>query len=152
MSGARVVIDYDFAPLERAFRGLQELGQDPHEMLGLMGESLISSTQRRFETSTDKDGNPWKPSKRVLKKGGKTLVIKGWEGLKGSISYNILPDSVEWGSHLVYAAIHQFGGHAGRGAVVPIPQRAFLGVNDEDLDELEAIGYDFLADAAGALA
>ena len=150
MSGARVVVDYDFSPMDRLLSGLEEFGVRPEPMLDEMGGEMVSSTQRRFETSTGPDGKPWTPSKRALKQGGKTLVDQGH--LRGSITHNVGADEVEWGSNLVYAAIHQFGGHAGRGAVVPIPQREYLGVDDVDIEILEGIGYDFLADAAGVAA
>jgi len=40
------------------------------------------------------------------------------------------------GTNVVYAAIHQFGGKAGRGRKVTIPARPFLKLTDEDLEKI----------------
>lgn len=58
--------------------------------------------------------------------------------LLGSINYQAAADSVRIGPHRVYAAIHQFGGRAGRGKKVKIPARPYLVVQDEDLAEMKA--------------
>ena len=41
------------------------------------------------------------------------------------------------GTNTVYAAIHNFGGKAGRGCKVEIPARPFLRLTQEDEDDIE---------------
>ncbi len=45
---------------------------------------------------------------------------------------------------MIYAAIHQFGGRAGRGHAAKIPARPFLVVQDDDLEEIKEIILDYL--------
>ena len=66
-------------------------------------------------------------------KGGKKILIHTGRLLQ-SITYEALKDKVEIGSNLPYAAIHQFGGWAGRGRKVYIPARPYLVVQEEDID------------------
>lgn len=63
--------------------------------------------------------------------GFKTLVRSA--RLKNSISYRLISNGIEVGTNVVYAAIHQYGGKAGRGRSVTIPARPYLVVQDEDL-------------------
>lgn len=42
-----------------------------------VGEALVSGTKKRFDEKKDPEGTPWKPSRRALEKGGKTLMHSG---------------------------------------------------------------------------
>jgi phage virion morphogenesis protein len=53
------------------------------------------------------------------------------------------------GVNKVYAAIHHFGGPAGRGRKVTIPPRPYLGLSEADREEIRAILNDYLAAAGG---
>ncbi len=59
--------------------------------------------------------------------GGKTLIDK--HNLYDSYVYQLPTDGVEIGSAKVYAAIHHFGGKAGRGHKTNITARPVLGVS-----------------------
>ena len=51
--------------------------------------------------------------------------------LRSSIQVtSVTPRSVTVGTNLPYAAIHQFGGMAGRGRKVRIPARPFMGIDE----------------------
>jgi phage virion morphogenesis protein len=65
--------------------------------------------------------------------------------LKASIGWKVLGDTIAVGTNLVYAAIHQFGGRAGRGMKVRIPARPFLGLTEEDRREAEALLLEWLS-------
>jgi len=106
------------------------------------GEALVASTRQRFETGARPDGTKWDKSKRVIAKGGQTLVDTGI--LKNSIGYEATRETVAIGTAEVYGAIHQFGGQAGRGKKVTIPERAYLGINDDDKEELKGIAEDYI--------
>lgn len=103
-----------------------------------IGEHLASTTVQRFRSSTGPDGERWKPSRRVLENPGeKTLVLQGH--LRQSITFLAAGDQVEVGSNLVYAAIHQLGGDAGRNGTAHLDPRPFLGIDDDDQDEIDDI-------------
>lgn len=56
--------------------------------------------------------------------------------LMNSITSYYDNDSAEVGSNEPYAAIHQFGGKAGRGRKVDIPARPFLVLTPQDEDDI----------------
>ncbi len=101
-----------------------------------------------------KDGTLTKGKKTHTKKGyvtagferyamkRKILTLKGH--LRKSISYKASRDSLVVGSNEKYAAIHQFGGKAGRGRKVVIPPRPFIGVGSKDEREIERIAQTYL--------
>ena len=64
----------------------------------------------------------------------KILVTQGL--LVGSIDWRAGNEDLRVGTNLAYAAIHNFGGKAGRGKKVVIPPRPFMVVQDEDLEEI----------------
>ena len=77
--------------------------------------------------------------------GGKTLDKESH--LKDSIDYAATSDKVMVGSNLPYARIHQLGGKTGKGHKVDMPARPYLGVSEEDMDEVRETMADFLAGA-----
>lgn len=107
MSGVRLNLDgQDEATA--AFAALGDRAQSARGMYENIGMSLVTSTLHRFETGTGPDGSPWPPSLRVLAHGGKTLVETA--RLMRSITYQAADRSVEVGTNVLYAAIHQLGG------------------------------------------
>lgn len=114
-------------------------------MLDDIGGYLVFSTQQRFETGRGPDGAPWKPSIRALAQGGQTLVDQAF--LVQSITHNAGSDRVVVGSNLIYAAIHQEGGKAGRNQSVDLPARPYLGISPEDDLEIGRIVDDHLREA-----
>ena len=71
-----------------------------------------------------KDGNLRASARRKLE--GGLAILQNTGTLRGSIRASPGRYSVTVGSVLEYAAIHQFGGMAGRGKKVRIPARPFL--------------------------
>lgn len=94
--------------------------------------------------SQQKEGRPekWTPLakstiKQRTKKGywpGKILQIKG--DLAASITSKYDDNSAVVGTNKVYAAIHQFGGDAGRNKKVKIPARPYLKITDNNQKEI----------------
>jgi phage gpG-like protein len=109
MPGFGMTATFDDVQLSDAVHRLAEFpGERQNALFAAIGNAGVTKTVLRFQTQTGPDGQPWLPSKRVLKEGGKTLQLHGY--LVGSIVYNLLANGVEWGSGLVYALIHQLGG------------------------------------------
>lgn len=126
------------------------VGYDKKAMFTEIGEYGVHSTQMRFLNQSDVDGNPWKQSWRAKLKGDKTLQNNG--RLMSELHHNLIPNGVEWGSGLVYAAALQYGAHilpkTGQYLVFNVagnwrkvkevvnPPRTFLGINAEDDEEI----------------
>jgi phage virion morphogenesis protein len=115
-----------------------------------IGEIVDESVQRNFEEHRAPDGTPWAPlaesTRRQKAKRGRNpddILIMS-RILMGSLHPEAYPDRMEMGTDIIYAAIHQFGGLAGRGHSVEIPERPFLGVRDEDWLEIKAAVLVFL--------
>ena len=65
---------------------------------------------------------------------GKPLIDTG--ALRGNINQAYDNDTALVGTNMVYAAIHNFGGMAGRNRKVRIPARPFLVLTNEDKQDL----------------
>lgn len=118
------------------------------DLMDTIGETFVSSTQQRFQDGIGPDGKKWQQSKRAAAEGGQTLVKSAQ--LRNSISYEASPQMVCVGSNKIYARIHQLGGKAGRGRKVTIPERPYLGINDEDRAEIKALMVEELKSMFGA--
>jgi len=121
-----------------------------------------ASTLARFRKSVGPGGVPWDESKR----GGQTLVKSGRLarsfGTSPDSLVKVTPTSAEWGTNVVYAGIHQFGGRTAAHVIkarrakalyIPgigfrksvrhpgsnIPARPFLGLDAEDELAIEDI-------------
>lgn len=76
-----------------------------------IGESLLISTENRFDTQTGPDGQKWKdvkPSTRKRKKHSKVLTEQGH--LRGDVHYQVSDNQLLLGVGIAYGAIHQLGG------------------------------------------
>ncbi len=133
-----------------------------------IGEYMIRRTQERFSREEDPEGKRWKKhspitlplawrrkGKRTYTKSGKVTkgfsryvaarkILTASHQLRMSITYKESPDKVVVGTNKVYAAIHQFGGKAGRGRKVNIPARPVLGINDDDRAEAVRILKEYM--------
>lgn len=108
-----------------------------------IGETIVEMTQFNFENERSPDGEPWIPSKRASENGDKTL--QDTRRLYDSITYLAALDGsfVEVGSNVVYAAIHQAGGKAGRNKNITLPARPYLGLTGEHKAEIGDLVIDF---------
>lgn len=152
---------------ERLVLALDHLALTPARSEGLMrvlGQALVETTRRRFETSTAPDGTPWtplNPAYAEVRKPHRILVQAGMRGgLKGSIHYRAWTREVVVGTDKIYGAVHQFGAvikpvkakalvfRMGRGLVfarkVTIPARPYLGFGPRDVAAVEAATAAFL--------
>lgn len=144
-------ITLDDREVRQALERLQRRLSDLSPVMRDIGELLVERAKQRFEASTAPDGSRWAPnsaatlgallarsranfrkdgslSKRgtARKAGKKPLIDTGT--LMGQMFYRASASEVTVGNTMRYAAIHQFGGQAGRGKKVTIPARPFLPV------------------------
>ena len=159
MTGARMEIDGSEAALAALGQAAARADR-PRELWDAVGQALVDSTQNRFETETDPEGNPWPDSLRKLVEGGRTLTDTA--RMVSSLTHEPSDAGVAVGTNAIQAAIHQMGGTIraktskglrfrapGKGgwmtkSKVTMPRRAFLGLDDEDEAEITAIAGDWL--------
>lgn len=88
----------------------QVRNKDP--VLDAIGGELLKRVQLNFRNSQSPEGVPWAPLK---KRAGKPLL--NTTRLRNSITCEVNGDSVNIGTNVIYAAVHNFGGdiqHAAR--------------------------------------
>lgn len=151
MGGVTLHIDYNDQQIQRVLTRLIETGQNPAPIMKDIAAYGENSTRDRFKDGVAPDGSAWKPSQRVMERGGKTLIDSS--RLLDSIVSNSGGDFAEWGSNAIYAAIHQVGGEirakTGKGLFfrtpdgsgrrvkkVTIPARPYLGINADDEENI----------------
>ncbi len=153
-AGVRIDVKWDDREVKAALRALSARLGNMRPVLDEIGQKLVTSVIRRFETERGPDGVEWEKSGRASRESGQTLTDTG--RLRASITHRASRDEVVVGTNVLYAAIQQFGGktlaHTIRprdkkalfwpGAEHPvakvnhpgslIPARPFLGVDEGD--------------------
>lgn len=155
MSSVSVRIDGEVEELLARLNQMSEI--DRAGVMNAIAEGIRTSTLERFCSEESPEGSKWKPSIRAERKGGKTLTKSA--GLKNSIKAQADGSGAAVGTNLIYAATHQFGAErtirakksrylrfqiGDRWVSVPsvrvnIPARPFLGISQEDKEEIKEI-------------
>lgn len=141
-------IKVDNKTVNDALSRLASATANPRSALLAIGEDLVLSTKKRFETSTAPDGTRWapnKPSTLKRKKGNKPLVGKT-HLLSQQINYAVDGNCLHIGSPMEYAAMQQFGGQKSKFPNLwgDIPARPFLGISDADEQMIVSNVADYL--------
>lgn len=171
---AGVVIDLTMLGGRVVKRRLDRLSRlDTIDLLETVGAVAESQVRRRLsDEKTAPDGTPWPELsegyaawKRGRSSGG---LLQLYGDLTDSIQFLVSGDEVEVGSNVKYAATHNYGdkreasswsGGRGRSGgkvassthTVEFPARTFLGLSDENKDELEEVVIDWLREELGLL-
>lgn len=137
---------------------LKQMGSfDKAGVLNAVAEGLRTSTMERFSREQSPEGEKWTPSIRAGSSGGKTLTQTA--ALKNSIRAKSDDSGAAVGTNDIRAATHQFGDTrtirakngkyltfqvGGRwvrkaSVTVHIPARPFLGISQEDQEEIRDI-------------
>ena len=143
--------------VQAALKELAARGTNMRAVFHTIGEGIVERTKRRFETSLDPAGRPWKPNSAVtlglfsssllgqkskVNKGGtlnasgrralanKKPLIEGGD-LRRQFTISATNGTLTVSNTMEYAAIQQFGGKAGRGRKVTIPARPFLPIHQD---------------------
>lgn len=161
MSAITVTIDGEIEGLTERLRRLSEF--DRRGVLNAIGESLRTSTEERFQSERDPEGEKWVQSVRARDNGGKTLTVT--TKLKTSIKVTVNNSGLAVGTNDIRAATHQLGDtriiraknkkslafYVGgelrmvKQVTVHIPARPFLGISDDDKRDI----MDMLEEVAG---
>jgi phage virion morphogenesis protein len=118
------------------------------ELLDNLGSIVISQTQKRIESAGPApDGKQWPEwSDNYAKtRHGNHALLQNEGYLKGSFEASVTGKNLSVGSNLVYAATHQYG-DKDRG----IPARTYLGLSDDNNDEVKSAVDDWLASVVQA--
>jgi len=83
-----------------------------------IGEIVRERAMQSFASGMSPDGAPWKPSRRALLQGGKTLIDTAI--LRNSIHVTPGSASVRVGTPVQYAGTHQFGAKRGSFGMVSV--------------------------------
>jgi phage virion morphogenesis protein len=163
MAGALIQEQIDEREVLKVFGFIGSKTKDKTPAMKSIGQYMIRRTQERFSAEHDPEGNPWTPlsamtysrsfkGKRFTRKGlskkfttyilNRKILTKTHQ-LRHSITDEATNESVTIGTNKIYAAIHQFGGMAGRGKKTKIPARQYLGINNEDRTEFGHIIWAF---------
>lgn len=135
--------------IERAIQELINKGDDLTAPMKSIGEEMVNRTQQRFRDKEAPDGTPWAPNApSTEKRKGHDRVLEGEsKQLAKQFSYSASNEGVEWGSLMVYGPMMHWGGTK---AEFPhlwgdIPGREFVGLNDNDEDEVLATLADYFS-------
>lgn len=164
MSGAIIEVKVEDKEVRELLTTLKERTQNLKPAMSIIGQIVRSSVIRNF----DEEGRPRKwqslsmatlyariggaSSKKkyggtkigAIRKLANHKILQDKATLKNSINAKAFSDRVEVGTNVIYGAIHQFGGQAGRGKKVFIPARPFLMVQDEDWPTIKDAISDYL--------
>ena len=144
--GAGITFRQDDSDAQKLLGGILSRIKNKASAMKILGSIAQTSIVRNFEVG----GRPtkWKalsPETLKIKKGSGILKDRGMAGgLMGSVNFKPFNDSVVVHANKVYAAIHHFGGMAGRGRKVKIPARPYMMIQDEDLKEMQAALNEFV--------
>ncbi|WP_435640328.1 phage virion morphogenesis protein [Micavibrio aeruginosavorus] len=146
--------------IKKALARLSDKGMR-RDLLDQIGAKGVSQTQQHFNDQESPDGVKWPKSLRAIEAKGETLKKSG--RLFSSITHNATSTGVEWGTNVVYAGIHQFGGDIKpktkkalafriggkfiRVKKVTIPARPFLGLSDKDRNGIADVVEDWVQGA-----
>ena len=147
-------LEGDTRQLLRRMQNVAEI--DKKGLNAALAEGVRESTLERFKNSVGPSGKRWKVSIRAASEGGKTLIKSAQ--LRNSIKSKSDATGFAVGTNVKYAATHQFG-ESGRTILrfqiggewvlkkqvkIRIPARPFLGLSDEDMQEIEATVEEFI--------
>lgn len=152
MSGFTYTISVEDEEIRTGLPGLIGKMENMAALHKSVGEHMLNSVEDNFDNETAPDGTPWAHhapatvASRLRRNGNAELTILRESGaLAGSFNYEADADQVEIGTPTIYAAIHHFGGAAGRNQSVDIPARPILGVSSDDEIALAEMAQDFLS-------
>lgn len=160
-------VKFDGTAATASLRGLLAGIENPAPLLAQLGEYTLRTTRDRFKTQTGPDGTAWAAlqpwyKKEKSKNKNRVLTLRGF--LRGQLVSQVVGGkSVEVGSNLAYAAVHQFGSDRQQNLerlkrrhktefiqrTVTIPARPYLGLSDADQNELVERTLDWLRTSGG---
>lgn len=123
---------------ERIAKGIGDADLD--ELLDRLGAELAWETRKRLTSEKrSAEGVAWAPRRDPSET---HPLLQRTNRLSSSIEHRVVPEGVEVGSNLIYAAAQMFGSPE-----QGILARPFLGIDEDDAKALETVAVEFLAEA-----
>lgn len=166
MAGVQII--GDFKRLKRVIRKLDLSSSELTAVNRQIGQVIKEGTIERFQSEKSPEGEKWVPlaestliararkrsNKLKTKKGeytkrARTIManakpLKDTGKLMSSLSVKANKQGVAVGTNAVQAGLMQMGGTAGRGRKVKVPARPFLGMSDEEKQDIQNLLIDFI--------
>lgn len=148
-------ITIDVSGLDEAFLRLKPIFEfEPSELMTNIAFIGEEQTLRRIqEEKTAPDGTPWQPNTQ-----GTSILMDTGKNLAGSLASRATAHEAEWGATWEYAHVHQdgttivpkngkalvfkLGGKTIVAKNVTIPARPFVGLSDDNIEEIIGIVTD----------
>jgi phage virion morphogenesis protein len=126
-------IKFDVSGLDLVVAKLEQLSiEDSAELMEDIAMAIKLQTIERFSTETDPDGAKWAPLKpSTIARKGSSGILKDTGALK-NIVFTSGVRIAFIGAAPFYGVFHQWGTRH-------MPQRAFLGVNDDNMKDIENV-------------
>ncbi len=139
-------IEINTSDLERKMRGVVLGLQQPAELMADLSEVMYNEVIKNFEMQGRPSWKKLSPVTLAKKKGNRKLQEGGAnsEDLIGSFEARVEGNTAVVSNAVTYAAIHNFGGKAGRGLKVDIPARPFMTIPASGRQALADACADFL--------
>ncbi|WP_421286188.1 phage virion morphogenesis protein [Aeromonas veronii] len=131
MAGSFIAISHH--GVADAFELLAKLYQktgDLSEPLADIGEGLLLSHRERWDAQETPEGEPWAPLSekyRARKPRHADEVLRLNDDLRDTLDYQVDPQTLYFGTPMVYGAAHQFGRPE-----INLPERRALGLSEGD--------------------
>jgi phage gpG-like protein len=148
-------VEFSINEAEDLIRGLEGRLTDLTPAMAAIGEYMLVRTRERFDGGVAPDGTVWqplasetiaskrrrktKPGKRARVRAAPTDILKESFLLRDTIAYQAESTLVRVGTSQEYGVYHQSDEPRSK-----LPRRAFLGVNAEDLVEIDEIVTNYL--------
>ncbi len=146
MAGVTLDLDVDDKDLRKYPQRLDQRLGDLAPVFTDMGEHLLISHADRWTDEETPGGDSWAaldPDYEARKdKKRPNAGILTFDGFLQDLAYNADADGLDFGTNRIQGATHQFGDDD-RG----IPQREWLGISDDDREELLEIAREWLEEA-----
>lgn len=167
MTGIRVTVND--REVQQALRELARLGRDPSPPLKALGPLLVASTRDRITREVTPEGSPFAPLLPAYAAGKRGPGILRERAMRGGLFASLTSEqagkSLRIGTNKIYGAVHQFGatirprsapalvfrlgGRLVRAGSVKIPARPYLGISEEDREEILHVFGLFIRRATG---
>lgn len=155
MIGYKVTISGDEA-VQKALTAVAARVQDMTPLMRQVAQVLKFASEEAFEGEKNAStGASWtrlapatvRSYVTKTKRRGEHPILQVTGRLAASLTTMVGKAFALIGTNVVYAAIHQFGGFAGRNLRTQIPARPYIGLTTTDMSDIEKAAVAFLARA-----
>ncbi|MFM4856986.1 phage virion morphogenesis protein [Aeromonas hydrophila] len=131
MAGSFITISHHgVADAHELLARLYQRTGDLSEPLADIGEGLVLSHRDRWDAQESPEGEPWAPLSekyRARKPRHADEVLRLNDDLRDTLDYQVDPQTLYFGTPMVYGAAHQFGRPE-----INLPERRALGLSEGD--------------------